>query len=870
LVLGAAWLATPPVRAAVFDYSAPLQAVSATPGAGVMTLEVFDPARGLVATNVATGSTFDLKNVQGVVTWSSGGFVYYFTYDPLRASWRGEAAGTGTPFDLNTLEGVVAWSVQSGGNAAVYYLVYDRTVGQWRGGSAASRTTSNLSRNNGVVAWSTSDGVYYRAYDVTRGNWFGAFAAGSTSDLTSTNGVLAWSSGGFVNCVTYDPTRTGWVGTSGAGSTFDLKNVNGVVAWSSSQTVRCRVYDPARGLWQGTDVNSGGAVNNLQATNGTVTWLGGATFFRRGYDPVPGVWTNSFSRPLAYFTVSTNRGNAPLPVYFIDLSIGATNWNWNFGDGTPVSALRSPLHTYTAFGGFQAVLTVAGVFGNSSTNRLIATDTIPPAGTVAINGGAAFTVTNAVTLNLAATDNSGVVASNRFSNDGTSWSPWENYTTAKAWTLTTGDGNKTVFVQFSDAAANATNASDTILLDTRPPPVLTLVNTNVVESAGTVTVLARLSTTFLRPVSANYVTADDTALDGLDYFGTNGLLYFPAGVTEASLTVAIRPDTLVELHETFNVLLFNPTNAVLAGPGAVTILDDDLPTIGFTSTNFSTVENAGEAVVSVRLNAASGLQVSARFAVTNGTATNGLDFSATNGLLVFLPGQTNRSFTVSLLNDAADEFPETVLLSLSSLTNAVGGVTNATLTILDDDLPAVRFASPAYTVDEPAGQVIVQLRLTKPYFENVDVDYETVPGTALPGTDYFGVIDSVRFLPGQTNRNVLINLTPDDMGAEPDKAFEVRITGILGAVAGSPTNTTVNILDDDGAPRFTDPRVTNGVFHATLRGRAGIRFSVEAAENLGNWMAIGDYTNATGQFQFTDPGTTNRPRRFYRTMRLGP
>jgi hypothetical protein len=56
------------------------------------------------------------------------------------------------------------------------------------------------------------------------------------------------------------------------------------------------------------------------------------------------------------------------------------------------------------------------------------------------------------------------VASMRFRNAGTTtWSSWQTYSTSKSWTLTTGAGTKTVYVQYRDRAGNiSAAASDTI------------------------------------------------------------------------------------------------------------------------------------------------------------------------------------------------------------------------------------------------------------------------------------------------------------------------------------------------------------------------------------------------------------------------
>ncbi len=56
--------------------------------------------------------------------------------------------------------------------------------------------------------------------------------------------------------------------------------------------------------------------------------------------------------PVASFTKSVASGVAPLSVTLTDTSSnGPTSWSWNFGDGTPVSTLQSPVHVFER-GGF--------------------------------------------------------------------------------------------------------------------------------------------------------------------------------------------------------------------------------------------------------------------------------------------------------------------------------------------------------------------------------------------------------------------------------------------------------------------------------------------------------------------------------------
>lgn len=96
-------------------------------------------------------------------------------------------------------------------------------------------------------------------------------------------------------------------------------------------------------------------------------------------------------------------------------------------------------------------------------------DTMPPTGFVIVDGGASHTTVPDVALTLGASDTNGVTTM-RFSNDGSTWSNWDSYTATAQWVLSTGDGSKTVYVQFQDAATNIGGPfTDSIILDATPP-----------------------------------------------------------------------------------------------------------------------------------------------------------------------------------------------------------------------------------------------------------------------------------------------------------------------------------------------------------------------------------------------------------------
>ena len=108
-------------------------------------------------------------------------------------------------------------------------------------------------------------------------------------------------------------------------------------------------------------------------------------------------------------------------------------------------------------------------------------DTVAPTGSICINNNSAYTNSSTVTLHLAATDNIGVtgyyISSNptqpsAIASDWKSAPSSKNYSENISHTLDSGDGSKTIYVWYKDAAGNISSpASDSIILDTTAPTI---------------------------------------------------------------------------------------------------------------------------------------------------------------------------------------------------------------------------------------------------------------------------------------------------------------------------------------------------------------------------------------------------------------
>jgi len=82
--------------------------------------------------------------------------------------------------------------------------------------------------------------------------------------------------------------------------------------------------------------------------------------------------------PVASFSTYPNpaSGDAPLSVTFTDTSTNIpTSWDWNFGDGSAHSTIKTPpAHTYSLAGTYTAQLTVSNAGGSSSATKTITVD----------------------------------------------------------------------------------------------------------------------------------------------------------------------------------------------------------------------------------------------------------------------------------------------------------------------------------------------------------------------------------------------------------------------------------------------------------------------------------------------------------------
>ena len=250
----------------------------------------------------------------------------------------------------------------------------------------------------------------------------------------------------------------------------------------------------------------------------------------------------------------------------------------------------------------------------------------------------------------------------------------------------------------------------------------------------------------------------------------------------------------------------------------VTVTDDDgEPTLSIDAPSVDE-GNSGTATLTfkVTLSPASGKPVSVAYAdATTGTATSATDYTAiASGTLSFAAGQTEKTVDVTVNGDTVDELNETVVLRLSSPSNAAltGGAETLDGTgriTDDDDAPTVSVANATAVNEGNDPDTTVDMSFTVTLSEAsslaVTVPY-TLTGTATGGSDYeTPASTSLSFAAGDTSGTIVIKVKGDALD-EPNETIIVTL--------GAPTNATVStvegagtgtgtITDDDGTPAVT-------------------------------------------------------------------
>ncbi len=434
-----------------------------------------------------------------------------------------------------------------------------------------------------------------------------------------------------------------------------------------------------------------------------------------------------------------------------------------------------------------------------------------------------------------------------------------------------GDSSATVTIGDDDAAPEISISDKTRREDAEPETTTYLFTvTKVGGSAQT--------------VSVDYATADDSATAPSDYTATSGSLSFepssPSVPEKKIVSVEVHPDGSFEPSETFKVNLTNASYASIAdGEGVGTILNDDDPpppsmvvsdasddegdTLSFAVTLSSPPGPGQTAIVDWMLLGSDG----------EGAATEGSDYAAASGQLLYTAGETQQTISVPTVEDVVNELDESFTLKLTK--PAVPGTGGYTYNISDDlgagtivnDDAAPTLQIDDVTIEAEGGDedtTVATFTVTKSGLTDraVGVDFATTDGTA-SSSDYTSSQGDLSFGVEDVEKEVTVEVKGDVLD-EVNETFVVELS--------NPTNATIEdgfgvgtITDDDSAPTLSigDVTVTEGNaavaanFTVTKTGPTALSSTVRYATADGTAKSGADYNARTGTVSFA-PGETSK------------
>lgn len=172
--------------------------------------------------------------------------------------------------------------------------------------------------------------------------------------------------------------------------------------------------------------------------------------------------------------------------------------------------------------------------------------------------------------------------------------------------------------------------------------------------------------------SSGLMSIGHTTYNGSDYFQFNGI---------------------IDDVKTYDNSL--DATAIVADAGSLYVT----PSVSLSASSLSIAENGGTSTVYATLDTAGSLDITASLSFS-GTATSGVDYSASSPSITIPAGQTSGSITVTAINDATVEGNESIVIDISSVTNGnENGTQQITITIVDDDV-ATTLTIAAFCQDE--------------------------------------------------------------------------------------------------------------------------------------------------------------------------
>ena len=384
--------------------------------------------------------------------------------------------------------------------------------------------------------------------------------------------------------------------------------------------------------------------------------------------------------------------------------------------------------------------------------------------------------------------------------------------TTKDFTLTAtqdsidddGEGLKLGFGTLPARVRAGSPDETTVSIDDDDVPAVTVrfeQDAYTVAENSDVTVRVLLNAVPERAVTIPLVRTELGGATSSDYSGVPDSVTFNSGETEQTIPFVASDDGEDDDGESVR-MNFGPLPERVTGGDItrtdISITDDDLPAVSvqFGAASYEVAEG-GDVAITLTLSPDPKRTTTIPItAILLGGASDA-DYSLTTSALTFSSTQTERTLTLSAIQDREDDNGESVLLTLGTLPTGVGqGPTFQTsVAIIDDDV-TVSFGAAGYTVAE-GEDVTVSVTLSEDPRRTVLIPITAVARNGAAGSDYSGVPARLTYQSGETVKSFTLAAT-DDAVDDDDESVELGFGTLPGTVlADGHVMASVSIIDDD-------------------------------------------------------------------------
>lgn len=319
--------------------------------------------------------------------------------------------------------------------------------------------------------------------------------------------------------------------------------------------------------------------------------------------------------------------------------------------------------------------------------------------------------------------------------------------------------------------------------NTVPNPTLELVIpanvtiSNATASSGSCVILGsllRCDLSSLAPSANATVTLNTTINDG----------------TETNLTFNLSSPF-------FDIAMGNNQASVVINPPSIA------PNITITDTQALEGDIGDTSVLTyiVSLSAATNVNVSVDYALTENSATSGIDYTDASGTLIIPAGSSSAAIPISIIPDNNIENDETFSITISNPSSGIILQANAVGTILNDDFLYVSISNASIN-EGNSGQtptLSFNVSLNNSYTSDVTIEYRTFDVTATSASDYTATMGTLNIAAGETSGVIPVTVTGDDV-YESNETLTLRLSNPSSPAILVQDSAIGTLLNDDPAP----------------------------------------------------------------------